>query len=1186
MRTFSELVRFELRLHFRSPMFWGVALLFFALHLLTLTRTGIHLGENDQVAINSAWLIFQTELILGLFGMLPAIVFAVTAMTRDAERRTTELFFTTPVPRAAFLLGRFSAGILAAAAVGCFGVLGALAGSFMPWVDSARIAPFDWRPWAASVVFLVLPNLFVFCALFFSVAALTRSTALTFGAALGVLVFDLVLNVGASAPVPRWRLLADPIGALPVSEVARYWTVSDLNTQLPTALLLPNRLLWLAVAIGALIFTLWRYRMELAAPPVARLSRRYKAAASASAASSSKAAGLPPVRPALRFDARATLLQLRSQVRMDGRGVWQSPLLWLVLAMTAVAVWSDATALRSELGGLPLYPATSLMLDFARFSLFQFVLLAIIYYSAALVFRERDSGVEGISGAAPSPDWIPVVSKTLVLCGIVLALLTVTMAVSLSVQELAGFHDHALGVFLQGTFVYNGFYYLMFCVLAVLVQTLSPGKWGGMVLVLVVFVAVLALPALGFEHPLYTFSIPYVVHSDMNGFGHYALRTYTLIAYWSAFCVLLLTAGHLLFPRGYHASFRERLRDARTRLTVPLVRSSVAATFAFVVSGAFVFYNTNVRGHYVSSDDVLAAKARYERDYASYRDVPAPSLVDPDLQVEVYAAERRLTSRGIAQLRNNKLNPIGEFVVSVDTRNHVNELTVEGATRVTSDPEQGFYLFRPVVPLAPGATLTMRWAMVRENKGFPNANDDTELVGNGSYLRSSHMPMPGYCRECELNVDRERFGLPPAPRLPALGDPAHLDDLRFGIDSRSSFHVVVGTDADQTAVAPGLLRRTWEEKGRRYFEYALEGPVWPAVTLLSARYEVARDVWNGVALEVYYDAKHHWNVRTMLETAKKGLAYYGREFGPYTLSYYRIAEYPRYRSNVQAGVGTIAYSEGSGFMTDLRGSTDLDYATLHELAHQWWGNVYGARMQGRQLLNEGLAQYSTLKAYQEFGGAVYWRRVLAGMHDGYLNARSSETGAEQPVVKTEDQGYISYNKAPLALFALQELIGADKVNGALRAYYTRFLGMTPPFPTSRDLIDELRAVAGPEYQDLITDLFERIVLYDTGIAAARTRQTADGYEATLDVTARKFVADGKGAETEEPLDAWFTIALFAAGADPERATPLYERKHRLHSGRQQLVIRIPKKPGLATVDPFHVMIDRMRSDNVRAVDAG
>ena len=268
MRAFTDVLRFELRLHLASPLFWGVALLFFALHLLTLTRTGINLGENEQIAINSAWLIFQTELVLGLFGMLPAILFAVTAMTRDAERRTTELFFTTPVPRAAFLLGRFSAGTLAAIAVGCLGLLGALVGSFMPWLDPDRIATFDWRPWAASLAFLVLPNLLVFCALFFSIAALTRSAALTFGAALGVVVLDLFINVGAVPPVPKWLLLADPFGALPVAEAARYWTVTELNTKLPTALLLPNRMLWLGVALCALLFTLWRYRMELAAPRV------------------------------------------------------------------------------------------------------------------------------------------------------------------------------------------------------------------------------------------------------------------------------------------------------------------------------------------------------------------------------------------------------------------------------------------------------------------------------------------------------------------------------------------------------------------------------------------------------------------------------------------------------------------------------------------------------------------------------------------------------------------------------------------------------------------------------------------------------------------------------------------------------------------------------------------------------
>ncbi len=351
------------------------------------------------------------------------------------------------------------------------------------------------------------------------------------------------------------------------------------------------------------------------------------------------------------------------------------------------------------------------------------------------------------------------------------------MLVSLSVQELADFHDHALGVFLEGIFVYNGFYFWMLCVLAVLVQILSPGKWSGMVLVLLVFVAVIALPALHFEHLLYGFRIPYVVHSDMNGFGHYQLQTYTLIAYWGAFCVLLLAAGHLLYPRGYFASFHERLQDARTRLTAPLLRTCAVAALAFVGTGAFIFYNTNVLNDYVEFDDVQAAQARYELDYGRYRDTPAPSIVNPDVQVELYAAERRITSRGTAGLRNNKSCPIEEFVVSVDRRNRVDELIVDGATLVTSDREHGFHLFRPDTPLAPGATLTMRWALARANEGFPNANADNEIVANGSYLRRGHVPVPGYCTECELTV---------RPRaLRAAASPAAARARRSGPSRRS-----------------------------------------------------------------------------------------------------------------------------------------------------------------------------------------------------------------------------------------------------------------------------------------------------------------------------------------------------------------------------------------------------------------
>ena len=86
-------------------------------------------------------MIFQTELVLGVFGMVPAIMFAVTAITRDHDRNTLELFFSTPVSRNAFVLGRFSAGTIAAVLVGCRGLLGAFTGTLMPWLDPDRIAP-------------------------------------------------------------------------------------------------------------------------------------------------------------------------------------------------------------------------------------------------------------------------------------------------------------------------------------------------------------------------------------------------------------------------------------------------------------------------------------------------------------------------------------------------------------------------------------------------------------------------------------------------------------------------------------------------------------------------------------------------------------------------------------------------------------------------------------------------------------------------------------------------------------------------------------------------------------------------------------------------------------------------------------------------------------------------------------
>lgn len=106
------------------------------------------------------------------------------------------------------------------------------------------------------------------------------------------------------------------------------------------------------------------------------------------------------------------------------------------------------------------------------------------------------------------------------------------------------------------------------------------------------------------------------------------------------------------------------------------------------------------------------------------------------------------------------------------------------------------------------------------------------------------------------------------------------------------------------------------------------------------------------------------------------------------------------------------------------------------------------------------------------------------------------------------------------------------------------------------------------------------MLYDLQVDVARARALDGGYEVTIEITAKQFAADGRGKETEEPLDSWFDVAVYAETNKPlEEVTPLYLEKHRLHSGRLRLTVHTTQKPGMAALDPFHKQIERSAGNN-------
>jgi ABC-2 type transport system permease protein len=188
----------------------------------------------------------------------------------------------------------------------------------------------------------------------------------------------------------------------------------------------------------------------------------------------------------------------------------------------------------------------------------------------------------------------------------------------------------------------------------------------------------------------------------------------------------------------------------------------------------------------------------------------------------------------------------------------------------------------------------------------------------------------------------------------------------------------------------------------------------------------------------------------------------------------------------------------------------------------------------------------------------------------------------------ENQPYVHYRKGSVAMYALKEAIGEAAVNRALARFVERYAFRGPPYPRSGDLIALFREEAGEDHQQLITDLFERITLYDLAVTHAVAEPLGDGrHRVTLTVSARKLYADGEGRETEAALDQYLPVGVFPAGdgslGPNDLPPPLALAPYRITSGTTTLTLEVDGLPERAGIDPYVTMIDRNPDDNLHRV---
>ncbi|HEX5185670.1 MAG TPA: M1 family aminopeptidase, partial [Nitrososphaeraceae archaeon] len=128
----------------------------------------------------------------------------------------------------------------------------------------------------------------------------------------------------------------------------------------------------------------------------------------------------------------------------------------------------------------------------------------------------------------------------------------------------------------------------------------------------------------------------------------------------------------------------------------------------------------------------------------------------------------------------------------------------------------------------------------------------------------------------------------------------------------------------------------------------------------------------------------------------------------------------------------------------LRDSKTLDYVVVHELAHQWFGNLVTCRDWQHLWLNEGFASFSEALYYQHSLGDDDYSHYILTMSDQYLN--SKEKGAHTiPLVYKDYENPFdmfstprTYKKGGLILHMLRSLMEDDDFRKSLAAYLNSF----------------------------------------------------------------------------------------------------------------------------------------------------
>jgi hypothetical protein len=1190
---FFTIFSLEIKRAFRSPMLYiFIFLLAFMCFMAVVSDSVVIGGSIGAVHKNAPHIVTVFTGVLSLIGILFAVAFFNNAALRDYQHQFDEIIFTTPLSKAAYFFGRFFGACILASTpfIGVYiGVsLGAWIAPIFDWVPAERFGPTPWAAYWKTYLLIVLPNVFFSGSLIFGLAQKWRSTIVSFvGALLIIIGYIISGNLLSDIENVEIAALTDPFGVRTYSVETRYATTVEKNTQSIdfTARIVQNRLLWLAVGSGILLLSFWSFS------PQKNPSRKRKA--------KKVKAKIPELSSGLKHKPKLEQgfsgkfwSHFISFLKDAYTSIVRSTVFKIILAFAVILLATDLIN-GFEYFGLKSYPLTYKMVDAISGSSGIFMIIILVFFSGELVWRARLAHIDEVISATPHQafsqllaQWMALVAAGTILYG--------TFVVAAILAQLArGFTFIEMDLYIGEYFLNQLPNFLVFGALNLFIQVMVNQRYlAYFISVLVLFLFDILLSILDVQSNMLSIGDgPSTFYSDLNGYGPGLTGAFWFNAYWISFSLLLLFIAGPFMYRLKVQGLASRWSQARNVFKGSYRISTLVTTVLFVVIGAWVYYNTQVLNTYRTSDEVEELLADYEKKYRAYADYPSPKISAISYAIDLFPKERRVEVEAQMTLSNSGKEVIDSLFFTLD-----DDWQTEISGKLDEawfDEKFGFKAFALNEPLAPGKSIQLTIKNTLEHRGFENGRGSTSIIENGSFLNNGAvLPNLGYNKNAELGDrnTRKKYGLRPKDRMPELvrdtcTEACMVNYLTDGLSDWVAVETVISTSADQLAIAPGELIEEWQEGDRRYFRYRVDQASQNFYSFISGRYEKAQRKWKGIDLEVYYDAKHEYNVERMLDAIQKSLAYYTEHFGPYYHKQARIIEFPRYATFAQAFPGTMPYSEGFGFITNLEdeeGNNVVDAVIAHEMAHQWWAHQeIPALMQGGTFLTESFSEYSSLMVMKSESDPIQMREFLKYDIDRYLRGRSSETEKELPLLEVENQGYIHYGKGSVILYALQEMIGQDSVNAALSSFLAEYRYKNPPYPNSLDFMRHLEPRVPDSLHYLLDDWIRKITLYDFRLKEAEQISQDGQWQVSLELESFKYYSDTLGQEQPTPVNEWVEIGFYR---DSEEKELIKTEMVKVNKESQELVFTLNQPAQKVAVDPRRIYIERVVNDNVKRLE--